>query len=71
MVNKGSMNNEEGKMGKKVGVLNRGGEEVRKVKARGVRREWKSVSREERRELVGMSEMGKEVVRLSKGSELL
>ena len=66
MGNKGSMNNEEGKMGKKVGVLNRGGDEVRKVKARGVSREWKSVSREERRERVGMSEMGKEVVRLSK-----
>jgi hypothetical protein len=41
------------------------------VKARGVSREWKSVSREKRRELVGMSEMGKEVVRLSRRSELL
>ena len=36
MGNKGSMNNEEGTIGKKVGVLNRGGDEVRKVKARGV-----------------------------------
>ena len=40
------MNNEEGTMGKKVGVLNRGGSEVRKVKARGVSREWKRVRRD-------------------------
>ena len=53
------MNNEEGKMGKKVGVLNRGWVAVRKVKARGVSMEWKSVSREERRDRVGMSEMWK------------
>ena len=64
------MNNEEGKMWKKVGVLNKEGGVVSKVKARGVSREWKGVSREERRERVGMSEMGKEVVRLRRASEL-
>ena len=60
------MNNEEGKKWKKVGALNKEGVVVSKVKARGVSREWKGVSREERRDRVGMSEMGKEVVRLSK-----
>lgn len=66
MVRDGGMNNEEGKMGSKVGVLKKDGAALSKVKARGVSREWKSVSREERRDRVGMSEMGKEVVRLSK-----
>ena len=60
------MNNEEVGMGSKVGVLKKDGAALSKVKARGVSREWKSVRREERRDRVGMSEMGKEVVRLSK-----